>query len=129
MRLEVDPDQRDPDDCELREPVGERRCLDQQPGALDGPLQRQLEHRAERALEVDDPLPVRERRSHAVAVGDAARQLVRDVEADPERELEHEVRPATRKATDGGGGGDGGHRADDSTRRSGRLPAAAQPPM
>ena len=98
VRLEVDPDQRDPDHGELRQPVRERGRLDQERGALDRVLQRQLQHRAEAALELDDPLAVRERRRDAAVVRETARQLVGDVEADPERELEPEVGPAAREA-------------------------------
>ena len=36
MRAEVDPDERDSDDGELREPVRDRGRLDQEAGALDG---------------------------------------------------------------------------------------------
>ena len=47
--------------------------LDQDAGAFDEPLQRQLEHRVQVALEVDDPLAVRERGRDAAAIGEAAR--------------------------------------------------------
>ena len=94
---EVDVEQRDPDDGELREPVGVGRRLDQERGALDEVLQRQLDHRVEVALALDDPLAVREGAADAL-VCRAARHLVDDVEADPDRELEEQVRPAARES-------------------------------
>ena len=114
MRVEVDPGQRDPDDGELGEPVRERGRLDQERRALDDVLQRQLDHRAEAALEVDDPGAVRERGRVALAVGDAAGELVGEVERDPEAELEREVRPPAREPA-GDGCGAGGHRTSDCT--------------
>ena len=67
--LEIDPGERETDDRELREPVRDRGRLDQEAGALDDSLQRQLDHRVEAALELDDPLAVRERGRDALAVG------------------------------------------------------------
>ena len=67
-------------------------------GAFDELLQRQLDHRVEAALEVDHPLAVLERSRDAL-IGRSAGDLVDDVEADPDRELEHEVRPAAWQPT------------------------------
>ena len=100
VRLEVDPEQRDPDDRELREPVRDRGRLDQEAGALD-------ERAAASARTSSARLrwksmihcAVRERVRDAAAVGEPARALVGEVEADPERELEPEVRPAARETT------------------------------
>ena len=96
VSAEVDPEQRDADDRELREPVRPRRRLDQERRPLDRALESQLHHRVQLALDVDDPAAVRERLGRAAVVGDAARRLVGEVEADPDRELKAEVGPAAR---------------------------------
>ena len=95
--LEVDPEERRADDCELREPVRVRRQQDHERRPVDESLDRGLEERAERLLLTEDPLAVLERVRDA-AIGRAARDLVRDVEADPDHELEGQMRPAAWQA-------------------------------
>jgi len=85
--LEVDPEQREADDGELREPVRVGGQRDHQRRAVDEALDRRLEERAELLLRAKDPLTVREGDGD-VAVRCPARHLVRHVEAHPDRELE-----------------------------------------
>ena len=108
------------DDRELRQPVRVGGRLDEQRRALDEVLEGQLDHRAETALEVDDPLAVREGAADAV-VGGAASDLVDGVKADPDHKLEAKVRPTARQAPIGRCR-DGGHRTADSTPSRRTLP-------
>ena len=93
---EVDPEQRGADDDELGEPVRVGRRLDQELGRVDEALDRRLEQRSRPLLDPDHVQPVPERRRD-VPVGQAAGDLVDDVEAEPEGDLEREMPPAARQ--------------------------------
>ena len=92
---EVHPEEGDADDRELREPVRVRRQRHHDRRRVDDALDSRLEERAELPLLAQDPLAVLECVCDAT-VGCTAHDLVRDVEAHPDGELEGEVRPPAR---------------------------------
>ena len=94
---EIDPEQRDPDDRELREPVRPVERVEENAAGMDrDPLQVGLDQRVERPLDVDDGLPVAESLRRA-SIGDAASDLVDPEEPEPDAELEEKVTPALGK--------------------------------
>jgi len=94
VALEVDPEERDPEDGELGVPVRPRRERGQHLRAVDESLQGQLEERVRVALDADHLQAVLEC-AWRVPVGDPAGDLVRSQETEPDRELAPEVRPPT----------------------------------
>jgi len=103
---QVDVEQRDPDDRELGQPVGQRREPVQERRGLGKVLEGQLVDVVRQPRLPAEDAPAVVEGLGGVAVGQAARALVGDEEAEPDRELEAEVRPAARKvaATDCGDG-------------------------
>ena len=93
---EVDPEQRDPDDGELREPVRVGGGDDEKLRLLDEVLDTGLDERLELVLGLDHERAVPERLGDAT-VRSTARRLVDGVEAEPQRDLQGEVRPAARE--------------------------------
>src|SRR5581483_7644688 len=94
---EVDPEQREPEHRELRVPVRPGDEARKPRALLDELLQRQLvEPMREVRLDVEDAQAVRERLL-GVPVGDPAGKLVDGEEAEPDRDLTPEIRPATRQ--------------------------------
>src|SRR4029450_7584945 len=92
---EVDPEQRQPDDHELREPVRIRRREDQETRALNEVLHPRLDQRPELVLGLSDERAAPERLGDA-AVRSASGHLIGGVETEPDRELKGEMRPTAR---------------------------------
>jgi hypothetical protein len=90
---QVDPQERKPEDGELRQPVGHVDGVNERAGLRDHVLEIDLDKGVECLLGVDDQPAVLER-LEGPAVGDSARDLVGEDEPEPERELENEVPPA-----------------------------------
>ena len=65
---------------------------------LDEVLDPRLDQRVELVLRLDHERPVPERVGDAAVVRGAARHLIDAVEAEPDRELEREMRPSARAA-------------------------------
>ena len=99
VAAQVDPEHREAEDRELREPVRPRDGRLEQVPLVDEVLERQLvEPVRDPRLEMNDVVAVRER-LRGVAVGDPARELIEDGEAEPDRQLATKVRPPTRQMT------------------------------
>ena len=105
---QVDPEQRQADDGELRVPVGPRHGELERVRRRGEVLERKLEEVVRvRPLPADDAEPVRERPA-VVVPGHPACDLVDAEEAEPDRQLEAEMAPAARQVAladccDGGG--------------------------
>ena len=97
MAPQVDPEQRQADDRELRVPVRPCRRSEKEVGRVDDPLEGQLvEMVREVELEVDDLPPIRQRLRRILTDG-APHREVRHVEAEPDADLKSEMSPATRQ--------------------------------
>ena len=103
MTAEVNPEQGNADDGELRKPIGVCRQVDQQVVRFDDALERRLDERVQALLGRDDPPAVGECLRH-VLIGVPTNDLVHDVEPQPDCDLEEEVRPAARQAPTHRGG-------------------------
>ena len=96
---QVDPEHREAEDRELRQPVRPRDGGLEQVPLVDEVLERQLVQPVrDPRLQMNDVVAVRER-LRGVAVGEPACELIEDGEAEPDRQLATEVRPPTRQMT------------------------------
>ena len=87
---QVDPEQDEPEDRELRVPVGQGRRLAQQSRRRDEALDRELPEARQPMLDVGHAQAVLERLER-VAVGDTTRVAVRVEEPEPDRQLANEI--------------------------------------
>ena len=101
MAAQVDPQEREADDRELRVPVGPRDERGQQLGAVHDPLERELDQCVRMALDPDHVQAVVER-LRRIAVGDPACGLVGGEETEPDRKLTPEVTPTSGQETTAG---------------------------
>src|SRR5207302_10687568 len=96
MSPDVDPEEGQADDRELRQPVRPRDGSHEDARGRRDVLERELEEVAHPLLQADDAPPVLESRRR-VAIGDPACKLVRQQEAEPDRQLARKVTPTPRQ--------------------------------